>query len=158
MKLDFNAFKSKIKTLPKDKFSIYRNKYIDKFVDSQSEYFKKYIKNKKVCSDGLCYEGYLWDCLKKPIKIKMNDIIAYSDRLNSVIVFWDIHSKDKIFIENYWKFGKETIIEIDFNILIDNLEYLPEDIYIIDKNFEWSLILTHEDNNGERICAKVGKI
>lgn len=41
---------------------------------------------------------------------------------------------------------------------MSNLTYLPEDIYIFDKSFKWTIILTHEEVEGERYCFKVGDI
>lgn len=72
-----------------------------------------------------------------------------------VLVLWDIHSCDRIFIENYWKFPKDKVIMVDAKWLIDGLEYLPEDIYIFDYNFSWTYIITHEYDDERRICMKV---
>lgn len=158
MKLDFDVFKRNIKILKEPEISIIRNKYIDKFIDIQSEYYQKYIKKKVMHSDGLCYEGYLWDCLRNPTKIKMDDILSYSSKLDIIMVFWDIHSKDKILINNYWKFDKDAILQLNYKMLIDNLNYFPEDIYLFDIEYSFSLIITHEEEEGQRICAKVGII
>lgn len=40
-----------------------RCNYIKSFVDTVSAYYKKNIENKTMFCDGLCYTGYLWDCL-----------------------------------------------------------------------------------------------
>lgn len=75
-----------------------------------------------------------------------------------VFVFWDIHSCERILIEDYWKFDKDSVIEIDFNVLLEGETYLPEDFYIFDKNMTWTLIKTHEDINGHCYCLKSGTI
>ena len=43
-----------------------RSKYIQNFVDTTKKYYIELIENKTEFSDGLCYIGYLWDCLKDP--------------------------------------------------------------------------------------------
>lgn len=68
------------------------------------------------------------------------------------------HSCERILIEDYWKFDKDSVIEIDFNVLLEGEAYLPEDIYIFDKNMTWTLIKTHEDINGHCYCLKSGTI
>ena len=90
--------------------------------------------------------------------IKLEDVMAYKERLNKVLVFWDIHSSDKIWIKDYWKFGKDSMIKLKYSNFLDNLEYFPEDVYIYDESLKWTIVLTHEDNDGVRICAKAGDL
>lgn len=107
----------------------------------------------------LCYTGYLWDCLIEHRTIKVEDIYKYREILDKVLVFWDIHSKDKIWIEDYWKFSKDCMLKLNYEALMDNLNHLPEDIYVFDESLEWTVILTHEDDfNGERLCEQLGKL
>ena len=82
-----------------------------------------------------------------------------SNTINEVFVFWDIHMKERILIENYWNFGKETVLKLYYKELLENMNYLPEDIYIFDESLTWTLILTHEyiDDN-TRWCLKSGNI
>lgn len=128
----------------------YRKKYIDAFVDTNTEFYKQNIENLKQFSDGKCYTGYLWDCLKNPTVIDWKIIESYASLFTKVLVFWDIHSCDRIFIPDYWKFPKDACIEMSYMDLLQNKEFLPEDIYIFDKTFSWTIIFTHEtdlDNN-----------
>jgi hypothetical protein len=92
------------------------------------------------------------------VVITYEGIIGYRKMLKDVLVFWDIHSEEKIWIQNYWKFGKESMLRLAYVDLIDNSGYFPEDIYIFDESLKWSLVWTHEDNEGIRICVKVGDI
>jgi len=68
---------------------------------------------------------------------------------------WDIHTCEKILIEDYWKFPKERVIKVDVTSLKEGLEYLPEDIYIFNYDFSWTYILTHEDDGKGRICYEI---
>ncbi|MBP2658661.1 MAG: hypothetical protein H6Q69_1693 [Firmicutes bacterium] len=106
----------------------------------------------------MCYTGYLWECLIGAKCINFKEFDSYRSAIKEVLAFWDIHSKEKIWIPEYWKFGKDTVLKLTFEDLMDNLEYLPEDIYIFDETLQWTLILTHEDVDGERICEKSGNI
>lgn len=47
---------------------------------------------------------------------------------------------------------------MNFDILLNNLDYLPEDIYIFDHSFEWTIVLTHEEIENKRWCLKSGNI
>lgn len=158
MKTALDKLKQKIEYFPVDRAIAVRNKYIDKFIDTSSEHYKKYIATVNEYSDGICYTGYLWDCIINPVIIRFDEIIAYKDLLKQVLIFWDIHSKEKIWIDDYWKFGKDSILKLNYSDILNNLDYFPEDVYIFDDSMEWTLALTHEENNGIRICAKVGNI
>ena len=65
---------------------------------------------------------------------------------------WDMHSCEKIWIPDYWKFPKTKILCTD--AWTESLKYkLPEDVYVFDDTFSWSVIFTHETNEKEeRYC------
>lgn len=131
-----------------------REKYIHIFINTNHERYNDDIKKLHNYHDGLCYDGYLWDYLKQGVLISESDL---NKRLISishdfVYVMWDIHSEEKIFIENYWKFQKDDILKMHPEILLKGEYFLPEDIYIFDKDMTWTLIKTHEDIDGERFC------
>lgn len=44
-----------------------RNKFVETFVDCKSAYYQERIQVLQKFTDGDCYTGYLWDCLKSPI-------------------------------------------------------------------------------------------
>lgn len=155
--MQFDDFKKCISIIDGKKADTLRGFLIERFIDTQKDHFKKYIENLKEYSDGLCYTGYLWDCLKSSDQIEFNDIKALLN-LKEVYVLWDIHTEERIFIENYWRFKKKDVLKLDFQVLIENLNYLPEDIYIFDESFKWLLVLTHEFENGKRWCLKSGNI
>ncbi len=39
------------------------------------------------------------------------------------------------------------VFKTGFNKLIDNLNVLPQDLYIFDKTLKWTIIQTHEEQN-----------
>ncbi len=158
MKMSLDAFRQKADRLPADAAECLRKQFICTFIDTESDYYRKYIETVKDCSDGWCYSGYLWDCFIAPIVIRPDDVINHRDRLRKVFAFWDIHSRDKIWVDDFWKFGKDTILRLDFDDLLDNPDYLPEDIYIFDESMQWTLALTHEYTNGTRYCVKTGNL
>ena len=156
MNVDFNTFEKQIKIIQNEIANKLRERYTYTFINTENEHYKKHILTLKLYSDGLCYSGYLWECLINPVVIRENEVFDFlCNYSGNVYVFWDIHSKDKILTENYWRFDKNAVLEFDSKLLIENCKYLPEDIYVFDDSFEWTYILTHEDKDGCRICAKI---
>lgn len=156
--MNLEEFKRDILIIEKSKAEDLRNRYITKFIDTENEYYKENILALQKCSDGLCYSGYLWDCIKYPKVIDFSYITEKANIKREVFVFWDIHSKDKIFIKDYWNFGKDNMLQLDFKHLINNLIFFPEDIYIFESNVEWTIVLTHEHTEEARWCLKSGNI
>lgn len=130
-----------------------RKKYIEYFIDINLEYYSERIKRQIMCSDGMCYTGYLWDCLKNKFLMSEKDCFRYIENTEKIYAFWDIHSQDRIFVPNYWKYPKDAIVEMQYKELLENINTFPEDIYIVDETFKWSVIFTHEVNEQqERYC------
>ena len=126
------------------KSSFLRRKYIKKFVDTSSNYYKYNIKNKQTFCDGRCYVGYLWDCLKFLNIITENDAVKELQSKRKIYIMWDIHTCERILIPNYWKFPKKSLLYVSEWGEISTKD-LPEDIYIFDSSFAWSIVFTHED-------------
>ena len=49
--------------LGQSKSDILRNEYISAFVNCDSPHYRKFIEQKRMFTDGMCYVGYLGDCL-----------------------------------------------------------------------------------------------
>ena len=128
-----------------------RRKYVDTFVDVLSAYYIEHIKHKTIYSDGLCYTGYLWDCLINPHIIEENSANSLLKAKENVLIMWDIHSCERIFVPDYWKYPKTSVIYTKH--FDDVSQSLPEDVYVFDDSFTWSVVYTHETNaNGSRYC------
>lgn len=141
--------------LGQSKSDILRNEYISAFVNCDSPHYRKYIEQKRMFTDGMCYVGYLWDCL-----LNMDVISEYRAKMmltekRDVFIMWDIHSCERIFIPDYWKYPKTSVLyaaEWSDSLMSD----LPEDLYLFDETFMWSVIFTHETNDkGRRYCLYV---
>ena len=158
MKMMLDDLQQTVEYLPKESEIAFRSKYIDKFINTSSDHYDKYIRTVKEYSDGICYRGYLWDCLINYTIIRFEEVILYKEKLNKIMIFWDINSKEYIFIKDYWKFGKDSMLRLDFSDFLDNIEYFPEDVYIFDESLAWSLVLTHEEEDFNRICVKMGAL
>lgn len=139
------------------KSDILRCEYIKNFVNTSSLYYKKNIEQKILFSDGLCYTGYLWDCLLKPTVISEYKAEQFLQEKRRIFIMWDIHSCERILIPNYWKFPKTNVIFTD--AWTESFKHnLPEDVYVFDDTFRWSVIFTHEtDEKEERYCLFVDK-
>lgn len=134
-----------------------RYKYIQNFVDLTSNYYIENIQRKAKFSDGLCYIGYLWDCLINPQIISENEATQVLQKKRKIFIMWDIHSCERILIPHYWKYPKSRILYT--NKWLDALRAnLPEDLYLFDDTFSWSVIYTHEtDMKGNRYCIYLDK-
>jgi hypothetical protein len=145
----------------KEKKKSLREEFIKKFVYTETDHYKKYIATLKEYPDGMCYDGYLWDSLKadhKQIERTMEQAIEYLKHKDNVFVMWDIYSRHRVYDNSKLatNYPKDTVIEINSlelcrlietewsNYLIDNVNCLPEDIYIYDEKLNWYVIFTHE--------------
>ena len=84
MKLE--DFKSKVKVLRKEEGNGLREKYIEQFINRSGPFWER-IEDVHKFKDGYCYEGYLWDCMKKPILIKESYVELKADNIDKVYVF-----------------------------------------------------------------------
>lgn len=144
--------------LDSKKSDVLRGNYIRNFVDTDSTYYKENIEQKTMFSDGLCYTGYLWDCLLKPSIILENKAEQILQEKRKIFIMWDIHSCDRILVPDYWKFPKTKVLYADAwaETFKDDL---PEDIYVFDGTFSWSVIYTHEtDLINNRYCLFVERL
>lgn len=132
-----------------------RTEYILKFVDTTKDYFTERIEKKIRFSDGLCYTGYLWDCLKNPHILSETEADRILQKKNNVYIMWDIHSCDRILIPHYWKYPKASVLSVqEWSDSFKN--DLPEDIYLFDDSFSWSAVFTHEtDEENNKYCLYV---
>lgn len=132
-----------------------REKYISTFVNTDSRFYIDRIKTLAEFSDGMCYIGYLWDCLKKPTVASKTELVQKLKTKKDIYIMWDIHSVDNIFIPNYWKYPKECVLYMEA-WSEEIYKELPEDIYIFDDSFTWSAIYTHETNlNNAPYCLYI---
>lgn len=138
--------------LGQSKSDILRSEYISAFVNCDSPHYRKYIEQKRMFTDGMCYVGYLWDCL-----LNMDVISEYRAKMmltekRDVFIMWDIHSCERILIPDYWEYPKTSVLytgEWSDSLMSE----LPEDLYLFDETFRWSVIFTHETNDkGRRYC------
>jgi hypothetical protein len=154
--MSLKDFKESVTILPDDSAATWRARYIRAFIDVTLDFYKKNIQKLKQCSDGMSYESYLWDCIKNIRPIRFDEFITeLNSKPQRVMVMWDLHSCDKIPVEDYWKFGRSDVLLLETPTLAEGLEYLPEDIYVFDDSLRWTLFLTHEyDAEGVRGCGR----
>lgn len=107
-----------------------RQLFIDTFVDTTCNYFQNYILQMKSFSDGLRYTGYLWDCMIRRERVSYYFMQSTLEmHSGNFYVFWDIHSRDRILIKNYWKYPIDAVLCLAPKELPDVLQTLPEDCY-----------------------------
>ena len=87
-----------------------RNKYIHSFIDTTSKYYVDKIRTQIKFTDGMCYTGYLWDCLLERKVISEQQGVQLLNKKRDIYLMWDIHSAQKILVPNYWKYPKKSLI------------------------------------------------
>lgn len=154
--------------VPDEKAKVLRKTFIQQFINTTSDHYKKHIATLIQYTDGLFYDGYLWDCLQGNNKYQKEcSMEAAADFLKdkeSVFVMWDLFSKERV---NYKRFSLEysedTIICVQGNLLGQTVVeewnreqaawkadcecqglWLLEDIYCFDESMNWYAIFTHE--------------
>lgn len=134
--------------------NIIREIYEEAFINKNSDYYQANITPKKTVGDDISsYDGYLWDCFKKPIVVTENTALAIASSHITIYVMCDLHSNDKILIQDYWKYPKDAVIVVNQDELCDYLHIFPEDVYLFDDSFSWTVALTHEySKKGRRYC------
>lgn len=136
-----------------------RQAYLDRFVDTDCQHYRKYVATRRKFSDGLHYEGYIWDCLRDFTRITYAEFCDAVQRLAPIFAMADDHSRDRVAGAPLWPYPPGSVISLSGALLLQLLPVLPEDIYVFDRTVSWTLILTHETYETEeqkRICVRVG--
>ena len=136
--------------------SLWRQKYLDAFVDMASAYYQQRITSPRRFSDGIHHEGYLWECLRSPSRITIQRFGLEVVRFPAVYVMADDHSRDRVLRAPLWPYPAFSVACFEPQSLLASLDSLPEDIYVFDSSVSWTLVLTHEDDGKRRICCAVG--
>ena len=150
--MELNRVQQLMTVLPTTESDSLRTAYVGQFINTASQHYQRYIAKYESFSDGLCYTGYLWDCLRQKRQATEEEIRTFLAQKAHVFVMWDVHSQDRIRIRDYWKFPKRSVLSADAGDVLDSLRYLPEDLYIFDDSLDWTCVLTHEDVDGHRLC------
>jgi hypothetical protein len=144
------------KILSPEDSDFWRQAYLDAFVDTSSEHYLRHIGSRRQFSDGLHYEGYIWDCLRSPIRITIQRFYLEIVKHPEVFVMADDHSRERISGAPLWPYPPCSVTRFEPQILMESLESLPEDIYVFDSSISWTLVHTHEHDEKRRICCAVG--
>ena len=156
MAMTFDEFRNSVSIRLGEDADELRQRYIQAFVDVHAAGYIERVQRTQEFTDGRYYIGYLWDYLKQRTLISEDDALSKLTRKATPLhVLWDLHSSEMIRVPNYWRFPKYAVLDVPAADLIAGLTYLPEDIYVFDDTFEWSIILTHEDTkDGKRWCLE----
>ena len=101
--------------------------------------------------------GYFWENLKQYHMKSEYYCLEYIKNQKSVLyVMWDPLENVEIQDQEYWKYPAKSILRLSVNEFIQLFTTLPEDIYVFDDSFEWSIIFTHEDIfDKKRYCLEL---
>lgn len=136
-----------------DESIILRKEVIRKFVDEHSEYYQSRILV-YISKDALAeYKGYYWDCLKKRDLMNQNDIFDGMTE-DEYFLFTDIQSYEMVLEEAYKRIDRTAFYKITKDNLINQVDDLPSDIYLCNKELSMLYCLTHEFIDDKRYCFK----
>ena len=104
---------------------------------------------KMAFSNGNCKNytknGYIWENLKEYNRKSESYCMEYIKMKKDIYVMWDTLDTIEIMNPNYWKYPKESILQLSTNEFFSLFTTFPDDIYVFDDFFNWSAIFTHED-------------
>jgi len=136
--------------------AFWRDAYLKAFVDTSCDYYKQYIAQPHQFSDGVHYEGYLWDCFRGAQRITVQRFRSEVARHREVFVMADDHSRDRVMGPPLWPEAPYSVARFKASALLRSLGWLPEDIYVFDESVCWTLVLTHEHDQKRRYCLELG--
>jgi hypothetical protein len=135
--------------------ALWREAYLQAFVDTTGERYQQDIATLRKFSDGLHYNAYLWDCLRAD-RITVQRFRHEVLRHPEVFVIADNHSRERVVTPPLWPYPPYSVACFKPQFLLDSLDWLPEDIYVFDSSLTWTVVLTHEDDGKRRFCLAVG--
>jgi hypothetical protein len=134
-----------------------RRRYVETFVDTSSSGYQRIVETTGTYEDGPGYIGYLWEALARWEHGSEEELVAEMEAANGAwFALWDLNTARNIFIPNYWKFPKASVLRGEPSLLVAGRDHLPEDVYYVPETFDRSFVLTHEyDPTGtRRICVR----
>lgn len=132
---------------------VFRECFIEAFVDQHSPFYTERILKPVPCSDGVCYYGYLWDCMKSWELVSLTFATHYINTQTGMIhAMCDLHPPSYFPRNRQW--ARNTVFTFPASDLEKMIEILPEDCYFFDDSFSWAIALTHEESKpGRRLIA-----
>jgi hypothetical protein len=152
--LSFDGFRDSIEVLQRSEADDVRVRFVEAFVDSSDPGFVSTVQSRTRFSDGSWYTGYLWDYMVNREFIGLRKALSVVKTHGTVLVFWDLHSAERIRIPGYWRFERDAVLRMPGSLLELGLQWLPEDLYIHDHSLGWAIALTHEYVDEQRWCIR----
>lgn len=153
----FEDLKAAVQCLDVGQSQRIRERFIDEFVDQDAPGFGAYIRRREDFADGPAYTGYLWDFLGGRTLIDEAELWNRVNRRDWIYVMWDIHSADRIRIEDYWRFPKESaLICRPPGVVQAGQRFLPGDLFLFDDSIAWVAATTHDKIDRKRFCLWAG--
>lgn len=144
--------------LPDDRAKQLREDFITRFINTECEYYQKYIANEQGYS-----HGFLWDYLNAAGRVVTQEQAAeFLERFERVYFMWDHWREGTVFADEYpnavietsgGELGRLAVSEWNAEIEAEKhdcyIEHpqLPSDIYVFDDSFSWCVVFTHESND-----------
>ncbi len=158
----------KFEIVPMDRAEVLRKSFIQKFIDTAGDHYKKHISALIRHGDDLFYNGYLWSCLQENDNYQkectMEAAAEFLKNKKNVFVMWDLFSKERLSGKRFsLDYPKATVLSMQGSLLGQRIVeewnderaawaagfqcqglWFPEDIYCFDESMSWYAVFTHE--------------
>ena len=141
---ELDEFLGCVQILPTPAADDIRVKFQKYFLDTDSDCFRDRVSELVRFPDGEYQRGYMWECLSSFTESDWGRCWAILRESATLYVLWDSHSAYHIQRPNYWRFGRSDVLECTPACLRQGLNLLPDDLYLVDRTFSWSVVRTHE--------------
>lgn len=99
-----------LEIVPAEKAKALRELFVQKFINTTSEHYEKHISTLIQYTDGLFYDGYLWECLLDNDNYQkecgMEVASEFLKDKKNVFAMWDLFSKERI--RDFKRFSLDT--------------------------------------------------
>lgn len=141
------AFAAAARVLPLAEARTVRARFHETFLDTSSDFYRERNVGASIYhpSGKGNQLNHMWDCLRAYRRATWDEIKVAMANSREVLVMWDIMSPNPYATsEEAHPFEPDTVIACRPAVLEVGLHFLPEDLYIFDRTFQWAGILTHE--------------
>lgn len=100
--------------------------------------------------------NYLWDHLREYNRKSEQFYMNYLMNKNNVYIMWDTLEHIELLKNDYFKYPRHSILSATTREFYDMIEILPEDIYVFDDSFTWTVVFTNEYiSKDRRYCLAI---
>lgn len=118
------------------------------------ELYKLYFT--KEYKENIKSNNYFWENLKEYNRKSEYFCQEIIKTKKSIFVMWDTYDNFTILDVNYFKYPRKSLLKMSPDEFFLKKDSFPEDIYVFDDTFSWTVIFTHEEVlSKKRYCLAI---